>query len=484
MKYLSVIFLLFSLNWDSVYAQFDHYDSLEINTVKLITKGQLQKANRFRDSICEIGKKQDDKILLFFCHFLSARLLTNQQDEGVRKCLYALEYGKQNTIHPRYFIYPYIKLANLYSKAENYNTALGYLHLANEIAKDNKVDFLLGKILNLQSLVSLNIGDTLSSLKFQEELLDRYSDVMSEKHLALYKFDFFYLKSNIDSALWHGNKYLNSKKNKNKNLIVPEVSNKMGDLLLIKNDTTNAKKYFERAFNASQKIKDYINSEYSSKKLAFICLNLGDSEKAKYYSKININLKDSLIGILEKTKIEKIANQEKETQIIRIIKNQYLSYLYSIIIITVLLITIILFYTYQKRNTTIEIRKKTNSNYPKFQIPEKEIKIIENKLQLFIEQQLFLEKKCNTGFVVRKLKLKNERYLSEYIKLKYNKSFSDFINELRINYICEILKKNKYVRQYSIEHITTEAGFLSRSTFSRCFKKQVGVSPSDYINSL
>ena len=66
---------------------------------------------------------------------------------------------------------------------------------------------------------------------------------------------------------------------------------------------------------------------------------------------------------------------------------------------------------------------------------------------------------------------------------KNGSSFTIFKNRLRINYAKSILGANEYDK-FSIEGIGRQAGFTSSASFYTEFKKETGLTPSEYIKSL
>ena len=68
-------------------------------------------------------------------------------------------------------------------------------------------------------------------------------------------------------------------------------------------------------------------------------------------------------------------------------------------------------------------------------------------------------------------------HLSEVLNQHAGKNFNQFINEYRINEVCERLRG---ANTDSILDIAIHAGFASKSTFNTIFKKTVGVTPSQY----
>jgi AraC-like DNA-binding protein len=54
-------------------------------------------------------------------------------------------------------------------------------------------------------------------------------------------------------------------------------------------------------------------------------------------------------------------------------------------------------------------------------------------------------------------------------------TYTDFVNQYRINYSKQLL-----LQDLSISAICYESGFENLSYFNRVFKKQVGMSPSQF----
>ncbi len=77
----------------------------------------------------------------------------------------------------------------------------------------------------------------------------------------------------------------------------------------------------------------------------------------------------------------------------------------------------------------------------------------------------------------------NTKYLSEII-LKYKgQYFNNYINQLRINDICQKIIENPEYRKYKISYLAEISGFSSGEIFARIFKKTTGISPSVFIKN-
>ncbi|MFZ2784921.1 MAG: AraC family transcriptional regulator [Sediminibacterium sp.] len=70
----------------------------------------------------------------------------------------------------------------------------------------------------------------------------------------------------------------------------------------------------------------------------------------------------------------------------------------------------------------------------------------------------------------------NEAAFCKYFKKRYNKTFIQVVNEIRISYACrELMNDNT-----NITEICYQSGFNTFSNFTKTFKKVTGTSPRDY----
>ncbi|HWV71411.1 MAG TPA: helix-turn-helix domain-containing protein [Pseudosphingobacterium sp.] len=95
------------------------------------------------------------------------------------------------------------------------------------------------------------------------------------------------------------------------------------------------------------------------------------------------------------------------------------------------------------------------------------------------EQQLF-KKLSKIGDLADYLNL-SPRYLSYVLNKHYELNFNDYINYFRINYIILLMESAQY-KNLTLEAMAKEAGFSSRLTFFIAFKKQTGLSPTQYLH--
>lgn len=65
---------------------------------------------------------------------------------------------------------------------------------------------------------------------------------------------------------------------------------------------------------------------------------------------------------------------------------------------------------------------------------------------------------------------------SRYFKSRVNKSFSDFLTEVRISHACKLLHET----DLNISEIAYECGFFTLSNFNRLFRDRIQKTPLEY----
>ncbi|MNL47805.1 HTH-type transcriptional regulator ChbR [compost metagenome] len=106
--------------------------------------------------------------------------------------------------------------------------------------------------------------------------------------------------------------------------------------------------------------------------------------------------------------------------------------------------------------------------------------MILEKLNKFEESAKFTNSKLTVASLAVMFKT-NPTYLSETIKKHKEKNFNNYINDLRINYICKQILERPEFLNYKISYLAEEAGFSSHSSFTTVFKNVTGISPSVFL---
>jgi len=117
--------------------------------------------------------------------------------------------------------------------------------------------------------------------------------------------------------------------------------------------------------------------------------------------------------------------------------------------------------------------KKQNSN------EDQVSNALAQKLEYFMKTE---EVFANKNFKISELAAlvdTTEKELSLYIHESFEMSFSDYINQFRIEKVKALLK-NEDQKKYTLLAIAENAGFSSKSSFNAVFKKVTGLTPTQY----
>lgn len=124
-----------------------------------------------------------------------------------------------------------------------------------------------------------------------------------------------------------------------------------------------------------------------------------------------------------------------------------------------------------------------NEEKSKITLSDHKLQQLKIKLDQFESNKDFLQKNITVDGLAKNLKT-NRDYLSKSVNELKGKNFSQYLNELRINYIIQELSTNEKIRKYTIAAIAAEVGFNTSESFSSAFKKITGTLPSFYIKLL
>jgi AraC-like DNA-binding protein len=105
------------------------------------------------------------------------------------------------------------------------------------------------------------------------------------------------------------------------------------------------------------------------------------------------------------------------------------------------------------------------------------------KLQDFEKKNGFLKKDITATKLAESFDT-NYKYLSKVIRHQKQKSFVNYINDMRVDYIVERLKTEPLLRRYTNGALADEAGFSTAQHFTTAFKKRTEISPGYFMEEL
>jgi len=220
------------------------------------------------------------------------------------------------------------------------------------------------------------------------------------------------------------------------------------------------------------------------------------SDSAYKYSRLGIEALAQFTS--NRNKINKTHYKYSFSQIKKeneaVLSSDHKTHTFQILFISITAVILILFLIYRSKLK----RRKALHNFDvildEIQLPtpspKKDYKI-EKNIEENILRQLeelknstdYLSSDFNIKLLADKLKT-NTSYLSYILNNTKNQSFKQYITKLRIDYLTEKLNTDEQYLNYTIQYLAEEIGYTNASAFTRAFKKELGITPSEYIKSL
>lgn len=105
------------------------------------------------------------------------------------------------------------------------------------------------------------------------------------------------------------------------------------------------------------------------------------------------------------------------------------------------------------------------------------------KLQKFEKEYGYLELNLKLIDLAERFNT-NSSYLSKTINHFKGKNFSQYLNDLRIDYAVNKLTKDKKLRKYTVKALAEEFGFNNSESFAKAFYSSTGLQPSYFIKKI
>jgi len=358
----------------------------------------------------------------------------------------------------------------IYSAISDYDKSIEYY---DQVVQHNQDSSLTVQTHLLLSDLYLGKKDSLNA---QKSLTEAYKitsnsdlDSRTKNHVAM-QYNFF--NKNYEAC-----KQLNFKTIRDTTSFLNSKSyaySMIGDCLIKQDSLTEATKYFDEFLKLTFETKDPEQIKVAATKLINVYETLGNQEKANAYHKIyNEAENDSLSFSAEKYRDLYDIEKNRELNLSKAKnKRNYLIFGSSLL----LLILLVVYYFNSKKKRKIPSKK--------INISSDEINKIVVAIDELNSKQLFLIPNITRKSFCADNNIKSERYLSQFINEKYEKSFSVFINDLRIEYAYNRIKKDSKFRNYKIEEIAKESGFGSKKSFERVFLAKYNETPFKLISRL
>jgi AraC-like DNA-binding protein len=117
-----------------------------------------------------------------------------------------------------------------------------------------------------------------------------------------------------------------------------------------------------------------------------------------------------------------------------------------------------------------------------FEISEEKLELLQDKIETYSLTKPYL----NPEFSLSVMSANTDipvHHLSYYFNEHLNVNFNTWKNDHKINFVIEQIEKGNN-QLLTLDALAKQAGFVSRTTFLSAFKQKVGLTPTEFLNSL
>ncbi|MEP1097401.1 MAG: AraC family transcriptional regulator [Cyclobacteriaceae bacterium] len=130
-----------------------------------------------------------------------------------------------------------------------------------------------------------------------------------------------------------------------------------------------------------------------------------------------------------------------------------------------------------------EFHNESNEKYQKSGLKESESSALLQTVTAYLQtSEAYLDPTITLDKISIELKL-YKHHVSQAINNNTGMNFYSFLNEFRMDKAIEALGSN-HIHNKTIETISFECGFSSKSTFNNLFKKKFKLTPSQYLKKI
>jgi len=408
----------------------------------------------------------------------------------------------------------YTNMGGVYFSWKKYDQALEYyqmslnIYLKHSYARD------------ISSSLS-NMGATYKALKKYDIAKEHYKmalDTATSCNDVFYMGTAFhglgqvaYLQNDYKAALSYEKQALDLLKETGRSFSMTNANLVLGQTYLALKEFRLAKIYFTAADSLSKELKTLELEKSVVFQFAKYYSITGQNQKSILYYEKFILLNDSLFNqkshqlLTEyEVKLNNLA-KERELEVVSLenemrkskieVKNKLIWVLSSGAFIFMLL-GVVLWIMYRQKNASylllfnknkeqLEVERKAavcrKESLKKMISPEMVDKILHDLYHLMDEEKIFLQQDLTAPKLADILNT-NTSYLSKIINDNFGLNYKGFINKYRITEAQNIILQESY-KNYTIEAISHECGFNSKSVFNAAFKKITGLTPSYYMQN-
>lgn len=399
-------------------------------------------------------------------------------------------------------------IGNIYSRFDEYSLAKQYYYDALELSRDSTNIMMLLNNIAAAELENGELDSALCNINHSQEINSRHNNerlfiILNTRALVYQKMRLF------EPALRDLRLALSEARRNNRIEYEAENLSSLGKLFLEASRVDSATMYIAASNTIARE-----NSLYNIILDNYRSLSKIESSKGYYrgafdYMERYNGLKDSLFSVdklvnMNQLKllneISKTNRQNEELAVEQEIRDRVISsqkvLLFIMFVVLLSAIILLLFVLtqnkrlnkayralFEKNLEIIELQDNSSPKQPKNTAGYDDDGELLRKILAIMEDTEVI---CNPKFsinVLSSLVEANHIYVSQVINNTLHKNFRSFLNGYRIREAQRLFSESDAAK-YTIESVSLQVGYKSRSTFREAFTEITGVSPSFYLKSM
>ncbi len=222
---------------------------------------------------------------------------------------------------------------------------------------------------------------------------------------------------------------------------------------------------------------------------------LGDTALSSHYADIALRSKDSLLAV---NNLDQVSALNFVSQLIkqeaRIRRQEQLSHWLALGLVSLGLVGAVIvsfwWFFWRRRYATQPLQGKLgdeaepSAKYQSSALDDETKHQLKQKIQHILEESDTIYDQDFCLNELAELCGSNSKYVSQVINEVYGCNFSTLISSLRVKEACRRMADTENYGNLSLEGIAFSVGFKSRVTMYQAFKKNMGMTPTEYQKSL
>jgi AraC-like DNA-binding protein len=136
----------------------------------------------------------------------------------------------------------------------------------------------------------------------------------------------------------------------------------------------------------------------------------------------------------------------------------------------------------KSRNKVTVVNEEIKKEVKSFEISEDKLSLLKSKIDAYLLTLPYISLNFTLSVMSAETDIPAHHlsyYLNEHLKLNFN----TWKNDLRINHVINLINSGSY-ESLTLDALSKQSGFGSRSSFINAFKLKTGQTPSEYLQNL